>query len=102
MNVLVRYGVLIDLAQALRCRRCEGGGAERFGPTAGEACPRCEGSGTHIEGWAYRTDGHRVEIGTIVEVPPTPYTGGRVAVATVVALDVDEPLATKSILRVVQ
>lgn len=98
MNVLVKYGVLVDLATALRCRRCTGKGHERFEPE--KTCPRCGGSGVRPDGWAYDSGPFRVEVGSIVETEPTPYTNGERAVATVVALDTDEP-ATKRLLGVI-
>jgi len=104
MNVLVKYGRLVDLEAALRCRRCEGGGRERFGPDAGATCPRCDGSGRRADGWAYQANGLTLNVGDLVEVPPTPRSvPGRPVFATVVALDAEfEGVPKSRVLRLVE
>ena len=103
MNVTVRYGRLVDLAAALRCRRCEGTTRERHGVDAGKTCPRCEGTGKRADGWAYRADGLQLAVGDLVEVPPTRRSpDGKAQLATVVALEADFELPMSRVLRIVE
>lgn len=99
MNVLVRYGVLVDLTAALQCRRCFGLGRDRY--DGKRACERCAGTGVRADGWSYDAGPFRVEVGSIVETEPTPHTDGRPAIATVIELDTHQP-AFKRILRVIE
>lgn len=100
--VLVKYGRVVDLDAARRCVRCLGGGRERYGPAAGDPCPRCEGTGVHPDGWAYRTGGLALLVGDVVEVPPTPRSAlGVPQLATVVLLDAEHPGPRSAVLRVV-
>jgi hypothetical protein len=101
-TVTVKYGRLVNLAQALKCRRCEGGGLERHGPDAGKTCPRCQGSGTRADGWGYQDGGLALAVGDVVETEPTPYTDGSPAIATVVRVGSDRERPHKRVLRRVE
>lgn len=105
MIITVVYGKVRDMDAARRDQRCNGTGAERFGPNAGKTCPRCDGSGVRPEGWAYRAaDDLGLTVGDVVECPPTPYSNGACVRATVVALrgwpQLGKPL--KSVISVVE
>jgi hypothetical protein len=102
-TVTVKYGRLVDLAQALKCRRCEGGGRERYGPDAGQTCPHCDGTGERPDGWGYQDGGYTLRVGDVVEVPPTRRSvDGRPQLATVVALRSDYERPFSRVLRVVE
>jgi hypothetical protein len=98
-TVTVKYGHPVNLEAALRCHRCLGGGRERFGPDAGEACPRCAGTGEHADGWAYQANGFTLNVGDVVEVPPTPRSAGKSLLATVVRIGSENPNPHKRVLR---
>lgn len=99
--VVVKYGRVVDLAQALKCRRCEGGGRERFVPGI---CPRCSGSGERADGWNYQANGLALRVGDVVEVPRTPRSSGTgPQEATVVAVGVEtERMPYSRVLRIIE
>jgi hypothetical protein len=103
VTVTVRYGADVDVEQARRCHRCEGGGRERYGIDAGKPCPRCSGTGEHADGWAYRIEGLVVMVGDVVEVPHTPRSvPGRPQLATIVRVGSELPSPRSAVLRVVR
>jgi hypothetical protein len=86
MNVTVSYYKVNNMELARQCPRCRGEGRERADRR--RMCVRCDGSGVHPEGYVYAVpEGLELAIGDVVAVPPTPYTGGHLAIATVIDLE---------------
>lgn len=91
MIVLVLYCKIFSMDAARRCARCQGTGRERAAHRR-DKCTRCGGSGIRPDGYAYRADGQLaddIEVGDVVECPPTPYSDGATVHATVVARDAE-------------
>lgn len=104
MIVLVLYCKIFSMDAARRCSRCNGKGRERN--RHADPCTRCGGTGIRPDGYAYQVDGQLaddLEVGDIVECPPTPYSDGVTVYGTVVARDAERysPLTrpVKSIIR---
>ena len=90
MIVLVLYCKIFSMDAARRCSRCNGKGRERYTPR--EVCTRCGGTGIRPDGYAYRADGQLaddLEVGDVVECPPTPHSDGATVYGTVVARDAE-------------
>lgn len=100
MIVVVKYGRLVDLDKARRCPRCEGTGHERYHHDV--TCPHCEGAKVRPDGWAYRAGDLALQVGDVVEVPRTPYSGPGPQFATVIGLNADYPTAKSQIIRVIE
>ena len=85
MNVTVSYYKVTDMDLARQCPRCRGEGRERADRR--RMCVRCDGSGVHPEGYVYEVPPElALAIGDVVMCPPTPYSGGHPAIATVIDL----------------
>jgi len=99
MIVTVVYGKVNNMDLARQCPRCRGEGRERRDRR--RMCIRCGGSGVKPEGWAYRVEALTLALGDLVECPPTPYTHGAPALATVIDLD-GQPYPGKPLKKIIR
>jgi hypothetical protein len=100
MIVTVSYYKVNNMDLARQCHRCRGEGRERNDRRV--QCVRCNGSGVHPDGYAYEVpEGLTLELGDVVACPPTPYSNGLPALATVIDL-AGEPYPGKPLKTIIR